>query len=252
MTATCTRGIAQKIKWIVLALFILTISSSTGYATSSRTENFIIKAETQADADEFSKVAEEKRKEVSKAWFGVEAAKWPTECVINIKIADKVNAKTDLFYTPSGVSQEVHIEGPRNLITRTIIAHEITHIFLAHYFKRVVPKWFDEGGSILAEDKVEQNNFDGMVIRLLNNGEAYELNHLFSLRQYPKDIGTLYAEGYSVVKFLLTQGDRKKLLKFVEVGMNKGWEASCKDVYKFDSVKDLQEKWIKNLKEGKK
>ena len=44
---------------------------------------------------------------------------------------------------------------------------------------------------------------------------AGPLRRLFSLRDYPSDVMCLYAEGFSVANFLVSQSDRRTFLNFI-------------------------------------
>jgi hypothetical protein len=68
------------------------------------------------------------------------------------------------------------------------------------------------------------------------------------MMQYPSDMGVLYAEGYSVVKYLIELNGRPNLLKFVLVGMKDGWDVATKRFYDFDSVDALETAWIESLR----
>ena len=88
---------------------------------------------------------------------------------------------------------------------------------------------------------------------MLNQGRGIPLRHLFALEEYPRDMHVLYAQGYSVVQFLVDQGGRAKFLDFVDVGMKRGnhnWEQAV-SAYGFASTDELQAAWIDHLKNPK-
>ncbi len=50
----------------------------------------------------------------------------------------------------------MNIEGPLDRLLSSVLPHEITHTVFAHYFRTPVPRWADEGGSVLSEDDLER------------------------------------------------------------------------------------------------
>ena len=116
----------------------------------------------------------------------------------------------------------MHIEGDYDRLLRSVLPHEVTHTVFAHYFRCPVPRWADEGGSVLSEDDEERRRHDVEVRRFLNEGRAFPLRRLFTLRDYPRDmsqVGCLYAEGFSMANYLVGVSDRQTYLKFVAQGM---------------------------------
>ena len=65
-------------------------------------------------------------------------------------------------------------------------------------------RWADEGGAVLSEDGIERNRHDRLCRNILNTpGRAMSPAPLFALREYPNDVMALYAQGFSVVNFLV-------------------------------------------------
>jgi hypothetical protein len=58
-----------------------------------------------------------------------------------------------------------------------------------------------------------------------------------------------YAEGHSVVRFLVDAKDRATLLAFVDEGMREGWDKACKTHYKYADVGELESAWLCHVKE---
>jgi hypothetical protein len=73
---------------------------------------------------------------------------------------------------------------------------------------------------------------------------------LFSLRDYPQnpsDIGTLYAQGYSVSNFLVASSNRPTFLAFVAHGMQYGWDSAAQTHYHYQTVNQLEQAWLDYL-----
>ncbi|HJZ58782.1 MAG TPA: hypothetical protein VKE74_27815, partial [Gemmataceae bacterium] len=83
------------------------------------------------------------------------------------------------------------------------VPHEVMHCVLATHFAKPLPRWADEGIAVAAEGAGEQINHDVRCRELLNAGRGIRLKTLFRMRDYPRDLMTLYAQGHSVIRFLL-------------------------------------------------
>ncbi len=86
--------------------------------------------------------------------------------------------------------------------------------------------------------------------RTAKPGPRGSTKHLFAMKEYPRDMIVTYAEGYSVVQFLVDQGGRKKFLEFVASGMksnSRNWDEACRSIYGYQSVDALEDTWIQSL-----
>jgi uncharacterized protein (TIGR03000 family) len=101
---------------------------------------------------------------------------------------------------------------------------------------------------VLAEDAEIGRRYDSLVRRLLKKpGRAIPLRRLFKLTEYPRDVGVLYAQGYSVTRFLVEQKSHKTFLAFVKAGWKGAWDQAVRDHYGYSSVDELEEAWLKSL-----
>jgi hypothetical protein len=70
---------------------------------------------------------------------------------------------------------------------------------------------------------------------------------LFSMTKYPPDVMVLYAEGYSVSNYLVSNSNRGVFLNFVAQGMRGDWDAAVKANYGYNSVEELEKGWVQSL-----
>ena len=64
------------------------------------------------------------------------------------------------------------------------------------------------------------------------------------MTEYPADIMPLYAQGYSVSRFLIAQGGKPKFVKFIEHGLaTRNWNGAVRKFYKYERLGDLQAHW---------
>ncbi len=223
------------------------------------TTNFRVTAPTKEMAEKFGDMAEHYRREKAMEWLGEQMPNWNQRCPLRVEIRmkDAGGATTFTFGSVgngrSGVlSQSMHIYGEQKQLLDSVLPHEVTHTVLAYHFGQAVPRWADEGGSVLSENENECFSHDIRCRELLNGGRGIRLRVLLTLKEYPRDMIVVYAQGYSICDYLINQhGGREKFLKFVRTGMrndNRNWEAAVRDVYGFESVDELEEKWIDSLR----
>lgn len=223
---------------------------------SYKTTNFRTYAPTRELAREFGERAEVYRRQKALEWLGEEMPPWPERCPLRVKVGRETGGATEFTFDqnrPAILSQNMTIHGELKQLMESVLPHEVTHTVLAHRFKRAVPRWADEGGSVLSENPDEWFSHDIRCREILNAGRAISLRVLFGMMNYPKDMIVVYAEGYSVVNFLVNEhdGGRAKFLEFVDLGMrngNRNWEQAVREVYGYKSVDDMEAAWIDSLR----
>lgn len=220
--------------------------------------NFVVEAPTPQIAEQVSKWAEYYRREKAVQWLGQPMPNWPTPCPLRVRVTQSgASGATSFNFSGGGVWQTMEIEGPLERLIYSVLPHEVTHTVFAHYFGAPVPRWADEGGAVLSEDQLERDRHDTMVRQILNAGGALRLPRLFTLKDYPRDprdVGALYAQGYSVSNFLVGLSNRQTFLSFVAHGMqsNFGWDNAARTYYHFQSISELEQAWLADLRNTRK
>ena len=227
----------------------LLLSASSALGASFRTTNFIVDAPTDQMARQFGESAEYFRREKAKEWLGQEMPNWQRPCPIRVEITpDGPSGATTFDFGQRPISQNMKISGPKERLLNSVLPHEVTHTVFAYYFQQPVPRWADEGGSVLSEDDLERGRHDQMCRQLLNQGRAMRLNYLFNLKEYPSDVMVLYAQGFSITRYLVDQGDRQTFLQFIQHGMKHGWDNASQTFYRAQSLNHLETAWIDSLR----
>lgn len=247
---------------IALALAVL-VSPGAATAANFETTNFVVEAPTPELARKFGESAEVYRREKALEWLGREMPAWPRRCplLVQVTMGSAGGATTFTFGSEGGrpvvASQRMEIRGDAKQLLNSVLPHEVTHTVLAHYFGRPVPRWADEGGSVLSENDEERFSHDVRCREILNAGRAFVLRTLFRMTEYPRDMTVLYAQGYSVTEFLVRKGGdgregRGKLLQFLAAGMGtnttESWNEAARKVYGFESVDVLEKAWLDALR----
>ncbi|MER3415787.1 MAG: hypothetical protein C4297_06185 [Gemmataceae bacterium] len=225
-------------------------------AASYATPNFVVEAPTPAIAQQVAQFAERYRREKALQWLGQEMPTWGKPCPVRVTLTlggSGGGATSFAFDRGAILHQEMHIEGPLDRILYSVLPHEITHTVFAYYFRAPVPRWADEGGSVLSEDEPERRRHDMLVRQSLAGGRAFRLRYLFNLKEYPSlgnDILTLYAQGYSVSRYLVETKGHRGFLLFVGDGMRQGWDYAVQNQFGFQRVEDLEEAWLRWMRQA--
>src|SRR5207248_5452584 len=138
---------------------------------------------------------------------------------VKVTLGGAGGATSFIFDQGRVLGQRMEIEGGLDRLLASVLPHEVTHTVFAFHFRTPVPRWADEGGSVLSEDELEKSRHDQLVRQILNQGRAIPLRRLFALTEYPREVMALYAEGYSVSSFLVAASNRPVFLRFVAHGM---------------------------------
>ena len=252
------------------ALALVLFAPAFAPAATYHTDNFTVDAPTAELAKKFGDMAEFYRKEKALEWLGREMPQWSRRCPLHVQITDGSAGGATTFTfgqtadgRPVVTSIRMEIHGNAKQLLNSVLPHEVTHTVLAYHFGRPVPRWADEGGSVLSENDEERFSHDVRCREILNAGRGIRLRVLFRMTQYPRDMIVLYAQGYSVSHFLVKKGGdgregRAKLLQFLAVGMQgddqrfhgtpESWNAAANKVYGFESIDALEEAWLTALK----
>jgi hypothetical protein len=233
-----------------IALVLVGAIASLG--ASYRTPNFVVEAPDPAFAEQVGKWAEHYRRQKAIEWLGYEMPTWGRPCPLRVTLSNNSGGATEFAFDNGRIlSITMHIEGTPDRLIASVLPHEITHTVLAYYFRTPVPRWADEGGSVLSEDDRERAVHEQTVRQILQSPRAIPLRRLFTLMQYPRDVMVLYAEGYSVANFLVGQSSRPVFLAFIARGMQGDWDAAVREHYHYRSVEELERAWVQHVRSGR-
>ena len=135
------------------------------------------------------------------------------------------------------------VEGRLDRILASALPHEVTHTIFASYFGGPMPRWADEGASLLSEDERELQRHDDIAVDLLARRGEIPLSRLFVIEDYPRDLMSFYGQGYSVSRFLVEMGGRPRFLRFIRDGLNEGWDTSIRTHYELANLRELDRAW---------
>jgi hypothetical protein len=237
-------------KLLALALALTAVCSM---GAELRTQNFVVIAANPQVCQSVGQWAEHYRKEKAIQWLGREMPQWSEPCPLHVTVAmDGPKGETEFSFAFGRVnSMRMKIHGPLDRLIHSVLPHEITHTVFANHFKTPVPRWADEGGSVLSEDDLERDRHDKLVRSILNKGQQIPMRTLLGLKEYPPQVMCLYAQGFSVCDYLVKRSNRQHFLNFVGHGMQHGWDAASKSYFGHNSVEELEQAWLQYLRDTK-
>lgn len=238
-------------RFTVRALFVVFVFAGTTKAATFRTPNFIVNAHSPEFAKRVGTAAEQFRKELSVMWTGQEMKNWSAPCPINVKVGQigAGGATTFSFHNGEVFGWKMNIQGSEERILDSVLPHEITHTILACRFRRPLPRWADEGVCTLVEHESERRRQTLLLGDVMRSGRRIPLKSLFSMTEYPSDmreILKLYAQGYSLVDYLVQQGGRETFMRFLHDALRHGsWDQALGTHYGVNTIAKLEQKWGK-------
>lgn len=238
------------------SLFFCVLSTvvSTAQAAGYRGVNFTVSASTPELAREIGVAAERQRKELALEWLGKEMPPWSKPCPITAQVDPRLGAggaTSFLFQDGEVFDWKMTIQGSRERILDSVLPHEITHTVFASYFRRPLPRWADEGACTTVEHKSEKEKQHRMLIRFLQTGQGIAFSDLFAMKEYPANVMPLYSQGYSLARFLIDHGGRRKFLAFLGDGMSdENWPRAVRKHYGAENLWALQGTWLDWVKAG--
>lgn len=244
-----------KVAVVVVALFSLGADYSTN--------NFVVSAPDPQLAKQVAAAAEKYRHDLAIQWLGAELPQWSEKCPVTVRLAAQAGGQTSFGFTNDGsrsapVGWKMEIYGSPERILDSVLPHEVTHTIFATHFGRPLPRWADEGACTTVEHESERNKNHDLLLRFLTTNRGIPFNRMFVMKQYPHDIYPLYAQGYSLARFLIMQGGRQHFMDYVGAGMAterpgiepRAWDAATKEFYGYDDLSELQVRWVQWVRQG--
>ena len=193
-------------------------------------------------------------------WLGKELPPWSQRCPVHVTASPNLGASGETTFAPvaTGVGNwRMVVNGTEERILDSVLPHEISHTILATHFAkyaqqgRFLPRWADEGACTTVEADVEKKKHRHFLNQFLRTGRGLAFNRMFALKDYPKDILPLYAQGHSAVQFLIDQSSPREFIRFLDDGMASGnWQMALRKHYQYETIGHMQQLWNKWLADG--
>src|SRR5262249_23935830 len=100
-------------------------------------------------------------------------------------------------------------------------------------------------------DISERSKQQSMLIQFLQTNRGIAFNQMFAMKDYPPDVLPLYSQGYSLARFMIDQGGRRRFVDYVSEGLKTdNWTNATKKYYGYNNLADLQNGWLEWVKQG--
>jgi tetratricopeptide (TPR) repeat protein len=229
-----------------------------GWARAETTNVRIFHATDEPTAEKIARVAEATRVNMTRKWFGEEAADWTPRCDVYVYPTGQGYAKaTGAPATAPGhstIKQEngrvlerrIDLRGDDPNLLIGVLPHEATHVVLAGRFgQHYVPRWADEGMAVLSEPRERINLHLRNLPKHQNEGTLFGVSELIRLNDYPeaRRVGPFYAQSVSLVDFLCKKKDPATFAVFLREALDSGYESSLRRHFGYASAADLDRDW---------
>lgn len=233
---------------VTLVLVTVCILLGICCGASYQTANFIVTHPDAAFANDAVLAAEKYRKDLSLLWVGREFSDWHAPCPITITTGPlmKAGGQTTFVFNGGEVyGWKMSIQGTKERVMDAVLPHEITHMVLATHFRRPVPRWADEGAASVVECMAEQVKHRQVLVTVLSTKRGIAFSTMYGMYDYPPDFLPLYAQGYSLVYFLVAHGGHRTFVTYLERGLaGNNWQAATEQTYGYRSLGELQNVWL--------
>ncbi len=230
------------------------VAAVASMGASYRSPNFIVEAPTPQMAEQIGQAAETYRRELAVEWLGSPMRNWAQPCPITAHVGNQLGAggATSFVFEHGEVfGWQMTIQGSLERILDSVLPHEVTHTVFATHFRQPLPRWADEGACTTVEHESERGKQQRMLIEFLHTNRGIAFSRMFAMREYPRDVMPLYSQGYSLARFLISQGGKRKFLTYLADGMgDENWSRATKQHYAFDDLLELQNNWLAWVKQG--
>ena len=243
---------ARVIRHAFVATMVWTVLFSVASAASVRGTNFLVTAQDPQLAQQVLQSAEVYRRELALEWLGRELPPWSQPCPITVRVGGGAGGQTSFaFHQGVPFNWTMEIFGPRERILDSVLPHEILHTIFASHYGCPLPRWADEGACTTVEHTSEKDKNTHLLYRFLKSDRGIAFNQMFAMKEYPSDILPLYAQGYSLARFLIAQGGKQKFVQYVGEGMQTGnWTQTTSKYYGHPSLSSLQVSWLDWVRDG--
>ena len=244
----------ERRSFLVVAVTVLVLPANILSAAGYRTANFVVEAPNPQLAQKIGDAAEQYRHDLAIEWIGQPLPRWSQPCPITAEVAPTLGAggATSFVFDRGEVfNWTMTIQGSEERILDSVLPHEVTHTIFASHFRQPLPRWADEGACTTVEHPVERARQHRLLIEFLRTGRGISFPEMFAMKEYPADVLPLYSQGYSLARYLIERGGRKRYIQFVGDGLaSSNWPESLSQYYGIHDIAKLQNVWLEWVKRG--
>jgi hypothetical protein len=143
------------------------------------------------------------------------------------------------------------IQGTRERILDSVLPHEVTRLIFATHFGRPLPRWVEEGAGTTVEHESQRAKQQQLLMTFLLTGRGIAFNRMFAMMEYPNDVLPLYAQGYSLARYLMERRGPQEFVQYVGDGLEwNNWAKATREHCGFHSLSELQLAWLDWVRRG--
>ncbi len=247
-------GKRERSFFLISTITALILPVNILFAAGYRTANFVVEAPSPQLAQKIGDAAEQYRHDLAIEWIGQPLPRWSQPCPITAEVAPTLGAggATSFVFDRGEVfNWTMTIQGSEERILDSVLPHEVTHTIFASHFRQPLPRWADEGACTTVEHPVERARQHRLLIEFLRTGRGISFPEMFAMKEYPADVLPLYSQGYSLARYLIERGGRKRYIQFIGNGLaNSDWPESLSQYYGIHDIGKLQTVWLEWVKRG--
>jgi hypothetical protein len=229
--------------------------------TATRTDHFYVTSDPFTSPvephilEDVAKDAEAAYRALTREWFDQDPVAFANRCGIDVTIAAELTdgkGYTTYRFTEDGKinGAMMQVEGKADALA-SVVNHEVLHLALAAQFKTTLPRWIDEGIAMTEDSDSLFQKQKQAVANAVKTQDLIPLGELFAMTSYPTDVGRIalmHAQSRLIVEWLVGHAGPKTLtdcMRSVEPGkMADQLPDAIVATYGFDSLADLESKWI--------
>ena len=232
----------------MITALVVALACTTAQA---RTENFIVTAPTELEAQEIASHAEHYRTTQFEDWFGIDPPpKWETPALVTVVPGRGAGATT--FTLSRGRASDFRIElsgQTLDQILSSTLPHEVLHAVMATYTGRKTARWLDEGMASTVEDKRTKAQLRKVLLDDLRNRRRLTVRSMMSKKEYPENILGFYAQAWSVCQFIIEKHGRAKLFELRKNYFGDDGVSALQRTFGL-TPEELQDDWMTWVKGG--
>ena len=204
-------GVTSQFLWILSQWLVwLVVTALLLPKTGVWAQNF-----TSPDSD-LCRAAESAREKSAIFWSGGPLpGDWYQPCPVEWQVKSGFGSGWTAFQIQNGEVSgwRMTLRGERDAVLRDVIPHEVDHAVRASLCRQPLPRWLDEGCASLFESPESHAQLRQHLVisrkRLLTPETLNQMDYPASGAETTQ----LYAEGFSLVEYLLSRGSPRQLLQ---------------------------------------